>query len=384
MQITEMKVKVSDLCKNYTDDGDGGVFGYDGRLTIRPSFQREFIYKDKQRDAVIETVRKGFPLNVMYWNKVGDDKYEVLDGQQRTISIAQYLNKDFPVKIDGNDKFYHNLTDSEKQQINDYLLTIYVCEGTEEEKLAWFKVINIAGEVLTKQELLNATYTGSWLADAKNYFSKRNCVAGKFADGYIKGNSIRQDYLEKVLNWIADRDGLPSGERYMAIHQHDADANDLWVYFQTVINWAKTMFPNLDKKFMTLAMRTDRQDWGLLYNKYKDKNFNTNELNDKVKELLVDDEVTNMAGIIPYVLSERTKHDEKVLSLRLFDERTKQKKYELQNHKCPLCVKNGNDKEYTYDEMQADHILPWSKGGKTTSDNCQMLCRNCNNDKNND
>ena len=190
MQITETKVKVSDLCKNYSDNGDGGVFGFDGKLTIRPAFQREFVYKDKQRDAVIETVRKGYPLNVMYWSKVADDVFEVLDGQQRTISLGQYLNGDFAIKINGNDKFFHNLTDTEKQQIQDYELTVYVCEGTEEEKLEWFKVINIAGETLTNQELLNATYAGTWLADAKNFFSKRNCVAGQFADGYIKGNPI--------------------------------------------------------------------------------------------------------------------------------------------------------------------------------------------------
>lgn len=256
MQITETKIKVSELCQGYTDDGDGGVYGYSGRLCIRPSFQREFCYTDKKRDMVIETVRKGFPLNIMYWNKTGSDTYEVLDGQQRTISLAQYLNGDFAIKINGNDKFFHNLTDNEKQQIKDYELTIYICEGTEEEKLEWFKVINIAGETLTNQELLNATYAGTWIADAKNYFSKRNCVAGQMADGFIKGNPIRQDYLEKALAWIADRDGLQSGGKYMAIHQHDIDANELWLYFQEVISWAKRMFPNMQKKL------TECQEWG--------------------------------------------------------------------------------------------------------------------------
>ena len=231
MKITETKVNVADLCKNYSDDGDGGVFGYDGRLCIRPEYQREWCYKDKQRDAVIDTVRKGFPLGPMYWNLKSDGDFEVLDGQQRTISLGQYLNGDFSIKINGNSKFYHNLSDTEKEQINDYDLTVYICEGTEEEKLEWFKVINIAGEVLTNQELLNATYAGPWLADAKNYFSKRNCVAGQMADGFIKGNPIRQDYLEKALAWIADRDGLENGAMYMAKHQHDIDANELWLYF---------------------------------------------------------------------------------------------------------------------------------------------------------
>lgn len=378
MKITEHKIKVSELCQNYRDDGDGGVYGYDDgnhKLTIRPSFQREFIYKDKQRDAVIETVRKGYPLNVMYWSKVSDTEFEVLDGQQRTISLGQYLNGDFSIKINGNSKFYHNLSDTEKEQINDYDLTVYICEGTEEEKLEWFKVINIAGEVLTNQELLNATYAGPWLADAKNYFSKRNCVAGQMADGFIKGNPIRQDYLEKALAWIADRDGLENGAMYMAKHQHDLDANELWLYFQEVISWAKRMFPSVNKKL------TESQDWGVLYNQYKNKSYNTNELKDLIDKLMQDEDVTKQAGIIPYVLSDRTKHDEKYLSIRAFPEQMKRRVYEKQGHKCPYCLANGIDKEYAFDEMQGDHIVPWSKGGRTVEDNLQMLCSKCNNEK---
>ena len=372
MQITETKVKVSDLCKNYSDNGDGGVFGFDGKLTIRPAFQREFVYNDKQRAAVIDSVMNGFPLNVMYWSKTGPDTYEVLDGQQRTISIAQYVNKDFPIKINGNDKFYQNLTDEERQTILNYELTVNVCEGTEAEKLAWFKRINIAGVVLTPQELLNATYTGPWLADAKNYFSKRNCVAAKMADKFIKGNPIRQDYLEKALAWIADRDGLESGQRYMAIHQHDADANDLWLYFQEVISWAKRIFPDADKKL------TESQDWGYLYNQYKTKTYNTNALSDDIKRLIMDDDVTKKAGIIPFVLSDRTWRDEKYLSLRAFSEAQKLRAYEWQGHKCPLCVANGINTEYAFEDMEGDHIIPWSKGGHTTDNNLQMLCKKCN------
>lgn len=377
MIITETKVTIANLTKGYKDDGDGGVVGFDGKLTIRPAFQREFVYRDKQRDAVIETVRKGYPLNVMYWSKTGDDAYEVLDGQQRTISLGQYLNGDFAVKINGNDKFFHNLTDTEKQQIRDYELTIYVCEGTEKEKLEWFKIINIAGETLTPQELLNATYTGPWLADAKNYFSKRNCVAGAMGDGYIKGNPIRQDYLEKVLGWIADRDGLESGQMYMAIHQHDTDANDLWLYYQSVINWAKMMFPTKRKGI------TDVQDWGFLYNEYHNKQYNTNTLEAEIQKLLMDDDVTKNAGIIHYVLSDKTKHDEKYLSIRAFTDAQKRRAYEKQGHKCPFCVKNGVDIEYAYEDMQGDHIIPWSQGGRTVDDNLQMLCQSCNNDKGN-
>ena len=370
MDITEMKLTVKELCRGYSDDGDDGVYGYNGRLCIRPSYQRSFVYRDKQRDAVIESVRKGYPLNVMYWSKTGNDTYEVLDGQQRTISLGQYLNKDFPIKVNGNDKFWQNLTDTEKEQIENYELTIYICEGTDEEKLEWFKTINIAGETLTPQELLNATYTGSWLADAKNYFSKRNCVAGAMGDGYIKGNPIRQDYLEKVLSWIADRDGLESGQMYMAIHQHDADANDLWLYFQTVINWAKMLFPTPRKGM------TDVQDWGLLYNKYHDKQYNSNTLESDIQRLLMDDDVTKNSGIIPYVLSDRTKHDEKYLNIRTFSPAQKMRAYQRQNGICSCCGQH-----FEFEEMQGDHIIPWSQGGKTEDSNLQMLCQRCNNDK---
>lgn len=377
MDITEMKIKVRDLVENYSDDGDDGVFGYNGRLCIRPAFQRSFVYRDKQRNAVVDTILKNYPLNVMYWSKTGDDTYEVLDGQQRTISISQYVNKEFAVKVNGNDKFYQNLTETERKQIEDYELTIYICEGTEEEKLEWFKIINIAGETLTPQELLNATYTGTWLADAKNYFSKRNCVAGAMGDGYIKGNPIRQEYLEKVLNWIADRDGLESGQMYMAIHQHDADANDLWLYYQSVINWAKMMFPTKRKGI------TDTQDWGLLYNEFHNNQYNTNVLEAEIQKLIMDDDVTKNAGIIRYVLSNKTKHDEKFLSIRAFSDTQKHRAYEKQGHKCPICLANGIDTEYAFEDMQGDHIIPWSKGGRTIDENLQMLCTKCNNTKGN-
>lgn len=375
MRITKKTITVRELTENYSDDGDNGVYGLNGKLCIRPEYQRFFVYSDKKRDMVIDTVRKGFPLGIMYWNKTGDDTYECLDGQQRTISISQYVNGDFSIKIDGNDKFFHNLTDTEKESILNYNLEIRVCEGSDEEKLEWFKVINIAGETLTNQELLNATYAGPWLADAKNFFSKRNCVAGQFADGYIKGKPIRQDYLEKALAWIADRDGLESGGAYMAIHQHDEDANDLWVYFQEVIGWAKRMFPNMSKKL------TECQDWGILYNKYRNKQYNTNAMRALIDRLLQDEDVTKQTGIIPYVLSDKTKHDEKYLSIRAFPEQIKRRVYEKQEHKCPFCVENGIYTEYAFEEMQGDHIIPWSKGGKTVEDNCQMLCQRCNNDK---
>lgn len=375
MQITKKTITVRDLCQNYRDDNDGGVYGYDNGehvLVLRPKYQREFIYPDKKRDAVIDTVMNGFPLGIMYWSKVDENTFECLDGQQRSISICQYVNSDYPVKFNGNDRFFHNLNEEEQEIILNYELEIRICEGSEEEKLRWFQRINVAGEVLTEQELLNATYTGSWLLDAKNFFSKRNCVAMQMADGYIKGNPIRQDILEKALSWIADRDNLESGQMYMAIHQHDEDANELWLYFQTAINWAKMLFPDTSKKLTAV------QDWGILYNKYHDKSYNSNTLKSEVKKLLLDDDVTKDTGIIPYVLSGKTKHDEKLLSIRTFSEGQKIKAYEKQKGICPICGKH-----FEYEEMQGDHIVPWSKGGRTIDENLQMLCSTCNATKGN-
>lgn len=379
MKIEPRQIKIADLVRNYRDDNEDGVFGYDGKLTVRPAYQREFVYNDAQRRAVIDTVLKGFPLNVMYWSRTGDDAFEVLDGQQRTISIGQYVHGDFPVKIDGNDKFWINLTDSEKQRFNDYSLTVYLCEGTEEEKLAWFRTINIAGETLTPQELLNAAYTGPWLADARHYFSKRNCVALQMGEHYIKGKPLRQEILAKVLKWVADRDHLESGQMYMAVHQCDRDANDLFMYYQQVINWAKLVFPNAvpgNDEPSGIKGLTESQEWGLLYNRWHDDSYNVNDLKRDVQALLADDDVTKKSGIIPYLLSHKDKSEERALSLRAFTESQKHAAYEHQEHKCAMCRR-----KFSFSEMEGDHIVPWSKGGHTVPDNLQMLCRRCNNDK---
>lgn len=375
MEITAKTVTIAALTRGYTDDNAGSVLGYGGKLTIRPAYQREFVYKEKQRNAVIDSVRKERPLNVMYWAKTGEDTYEVLDGQQRTISISQFVNGDFSIMIDDAPKFFSNLTEEEKQQVLNYELTVFICDGTDDEKLDWFKTINIAGETLTNQELLNAVYTGPWLSDAKKKFSKRNCPAQELSKGYVRGNSIRQEYLERVLSWIADRDGLTSGKDYMAVHCKDKDADDIWTYFQLVISWAKTYFP-VERKGLT-----DTQEWGILYNRYHERAYNSSLLEKEIQELILDDEVTKKSGIIPYILSEKTKADRRNLSLRAFSEAQKRKAYEKQGHKCPLCQKQGIDTEYAYEEMQGDHIIPWSQGGKTTDDNLQMLCRRCNLDK---
>ncbi|KAA6314038.1 hypothetical protein EZS27_035286, partial [termite gut metagenome] len=228
MVIELHETPIRNVVENYKNDNEEGVVGYNGKLNIRPKYQREFIYKDKQRDAVIETIKKNFPLNVMYWVK-NNDSYEVLDGQQRTISICDYVKGGFSL----NCQFFHNLTEDEKNQILDYKLMIYFCEGTDKEKLDWFKIINIAGEKLTDQELRNAIYTGEWLTHAKRYFSKTGCAAYNIANDYLTGTPIRQDYLQTVIKWI-NNNGI---EEYMARHQHNPNANELCLYFNRVIDW---------------------------------------------------------------------------------------------------------------------------------------------------
>ena len=354
MNIILKEITVRELTAGYQDNQDAGVIGYDGKLDIRPPYQREFIYKEKQRDAVIVTVQKGFPLNVMYWAVRGDGSYEVIDGQQRTISLCQYVQGDF--SIDG--LAFHNLRDDAKDQILDYRLMVYLCEGTETEKLEWFKTINIAGEKLTDQELRNAVYVGSWVADAKRYFSKNACAAYGLASKYMNGTPIRQEYLETAIKWISKEDI----EGYMSQHQHDASANELWLYFQAVIAWVKATFCNYRREMKGVA-------WGSLYNAYGSVAHDPQALEQEVERLMRDDDVTNKKGIYPYLLTRKERH----LNIRAFTESQKSTAYEKQKGRCPHC--KG---QFAIDEMEGDHIKPWHEGGKTDPSNLQMLCRDCN------
>lgn len=360
MKIELEKITIRDLTDGYEDKSEDGVRGYGVRLNIRPAYQREYIYKEKQRNEVINTVRKDFPLNTMYWVVAGDG-FELMDGQQRTISICQFVNGDFPVEFDGSPRFFNNLTAEKKKQILDYELSIYVCEGTEDEKLDWFKIINIAGVNLTNQELRNAIYTGPWLADAKRWFSRSSCPAFQISDKYLIGTPIRQEILEKALDWISG-DKI---EDYMSRHQHDPDAQDIWQYFQEVIAWVDRIFPSYRKIMKGL-------DWGSFYRDHKDDKLNAAKLEQQIQELIEDDEVDNKKGIYEYLLT----GNEKTLSLRVFDQKTKVKSYEKQKGICPVCTKH-----YDMDAMEADHIIPWSKGGKTVPENCQMLCQKDNRTK---
>ena len=357
MQIQLKEITVRDVTEGYKDSAENGVVGYGGKLNIRPAYQREFIYKEKERNAVIDTVVKGFPLNVMYWCDNGNGEYELLDGQQRTISLCQYCNNDFSL----NNRAFGNLTKTEQDQILDYKLMVYICKGNDKEKLDWFMTINIAGEELTKQELRNAIYTGEWLTSAKGYFSKSGCPAYKIGSKLISGTLNRQEYLQTAIEWIALTEGK-SIEAYMSEHQHDSSATPMWIYFQNVINWVNSIFPTYRPKMKGIK-------WGKLYHLYKDKAFDPAALEQRIKVLMMDDDVTNKGGIYEYLLS----GDEKYLNIRAFSDSQKIEAYERQNGICPMCGKH-----FEIDEMEGDHIDPWHDGGKTDAANCQMLCKPCN------
>lgn len=357
MEIEPANIKIRDLVDGYTDNDEEGVFGFGGRLDIRPPYQREFVYNDKEQKAVIDTILKGYPLNVMYWSVRDDGGFEIIDGQQRTLSICKYIKGDFSF----DNKFYHNLTDEEQEKILDYELMIYRCTGTHRQKLDWFQVINIASKILEKQELRNAVYSGSWVSSAKHFFSKRNCPAYGLAKDYVRGEVKRQKYLETAIAWIS----CDKIDDYMAKHQHDQNANKLWNYFQSVINWVEATFkPN--PKLMRGV------DWGMLYKRYKDSEIDTEEINKKIEELLHDDDVENKRGIYYYVLT----GDERYLDIRTFSEAMKMKAYDKQDGMCNSCKK-----KFDFDKMEGDHIIPWKKDGKTVEENCQMLCRKCNRTK---
>lgn len=363
MKIELHEITIKEIANSYVDNAEEGVKGYGGLLNIRPKYQREFVYNEEKRNAVINTIVKGFPLNVMYWVKNEDGSFEVLDGQQRTISFCQYVCGDFSI----DNRAFHNLTVTEQNEILDYKCMVYFCEGNDKEKLEWFKTINIAGEKLTDQELRNAVYTGEWLTNAKLKFSKSNCAAYNLANKYVNGSPIRQDYLETAISWINDG----KIEEYMSVHQHDQNANELWLYFLAVINWVESTFIKYRKEMKGI-------NWGALYNKYKDVSFDTVKLEEQITRLMADDDVTNKKGIYYFILT-RT---EKYLNIRAFTESQKRIVYERQNGNCPHCVAEHREKiHYDISEMEADHITPWCEGGKTEIDNCQLLCKEHNRKK---
>lgn len=394
MKIKEIKVKIGDLAKGFDiskyDGTSEDIMCFDGKLNVRPSYQRNMVYEPKRQIEVIKTVYKGyesnqqFPLNVMYWAKIADGTYQLLDGQQRTLSLLLYKNNQIEqMPMTGESA-------ARKQWFDNYELTVYECsaddnetsERFEEEILEWFQTINIAGENLTPQELLNATYSGSWVSDAKKDFSNDKSML-LFSDRYntqmyfkIDRKKLnRQEFLETVLKWKAQAEGL-SIEAYMSKHRDDAHDTDLQKYFLDILEWIEATFKPYNKELLY------GQDWGTLYNKYHDT---FNKTSDQVSELMEkldnDDEIEKKKGIVEYILSD----DERYLSFREFDETVKERTYKLQNGICPMCVMHNElypDKqvEIKHDkkDMQGDHIDAWSAGGKTVESNCCMLCKKHN------
>ena len=367
MTIKQIEVTVGDIARGYINNEEQGIRGYGGQLDIRPPYQREFIYNESEQQAVISTVLKGYPLNVMYWVRRSEDAecpYEVMDGQQRTLSLCEYVDGKFAYDFKN---FFNQPADIQKL-ILDYPLTIYLCEGEPSEKLEWFKTINIAGKPLNEQEINNAVYAGPFVTDAKRHFSKSNCGAYRLGKDLVNGTPIRQEFLKKALEWMAEhetREGKPqSVVGYMAEHQHDPNANNLWTYFQNVLNWTITNFDL--KKFKKIMKGLN---WALYYDKYHSTTLDTADLASRISKLILDSDVQKQMGIIPYVLT----GDERHLDLRGFPEDIKLAVWEKQHHICPAC-----QKEFDYEFMEGDHITPWREGGRTVIENCQMLCRECN------
>lgn len=362
MKIKLNEISIKDLFNGYSNNGEEGVYAYSGKLNVRPKYQREYIYEPENRNAVIQTLLQNFPLNVMYWAKNHDGTYEIIDGQQRTISICMFLNNEFSI----NEKYFHSLSEKEKNLIENYKLQVYICEGDEQEKLDWFKTINIAAKPLYEQELRNAIYSGSFVTDAKRMFSKNSSEILKEWGSYIDGNTIRQDVLQRVLDWVSKNKNISINE-YMSKHQFENDAKNLENEFTKIMKWVK-------KNFVVYRNEMNKVEWGHLYYQHKDDVLDPDEIEKDVKNLFEDFYIKRKKGIYEYILN----NDERALNLRTFDDKTKATVYERQDHKCAIC-----NKEFERNKMHADHITPWSDGGSTDIDNCQMLCIDCNLKKSN-
>ena len=360
-----------------------GLFGMGGQLTIQPEYQRNYIYADGKKDvAVIESILKGYPLGLIYLVKTDNGRLEVLDGQQRITSLGRYVTNKFAVKdADGMEQLFMGLAADLQSKILDTQLLIYECEGTESDNKERFKTIIIAGVPLKPQELLNAVFSGPFVTAAKAEFSNSNNSKVQIWSHYIAGDVKRQDYLETALNWVS-RDNI-SG--YMSAHRQDTDINELKTYFTSVIDWIRSVFIDVEPQMKGL-------EWGRLYEQYHTQAYNRQEVHNLLQKLLTDDCVQNRKGVFEYILGGCK--DAKLLNIRVFDERTKKKVYNTQTEKakatrksnCPLCTLETNSNQtriWKLTEMDADHVTAWSRGGSTTEDNCQMLCKTHNRAKGN-
>jgi 5-methylcytosine-specific restriction endonuclease McrA len=385
--ITTLKtnITVADICNGfvYNELEGKGLFGLSGKLTIQPEYQRNYIYADGKRDvAVIESVLKGYPLGLIYFNKVTDNNLEVLDGQQRITSLGRFVTNKFAVKDEnGMEQYFGGIAKDKQEKILNTQLLIYECEGEESEIKEWFKTINIAGVPLNSQELLNAVYSGPFVTLLKQEFSNsQNSNIQKWS-AYVRGNVDRQEFLERALEWVSKNN---IGE-YMSKHRNDNNINEVKTYFTSVIDWVSSVFKDVESEMCGL-------EWGRFYEEYHNKSYNPNKVSEQVKELYADPYVKNRKGIFEYILGGLT--DTKLIDVRIFDEATKKATYSKQTQEaekkeisnCPLCAIGNNSNKsriYKLKEMDADHVTAWSKGGKTDIKNCEMLCKTHNRAKGN-
>ena len=383
--ILRTDITIKDICEGfvYNDYEGKGLFGLSGKLTIQPEYQRNYIYADGKKDvAVIQSILRGYPLGLIYFNKVNDDKFEVLDGQQRITSFGRYVTNKFAVKDEnGMEQYFSGIAADKQALILDAKLLIYECEGKESEIKDWFKTINIAGVPLNNQELLNAVYSGPYVTLCKEEFSNsRNANIQKWS-AYVAGSANRQEFLECALDWVSKG---KIGD-YMSAHRKKNDISELKTYFNTVIDWVSNVFIDVESEMRGL-------EWGRLYETYHKKPYSPQNVSNEVKKLYGDSYVKNRKGIFEYILGGSV--DTKLLDVRVFDEATKKSVYTKQTavaeekkiSNCPLCAL-GHDanksKIWKLAEMDADHVAAWSKGGATDINNCQMLCKTHNRAKGN-
>lgn len=373
---------------HYNELEGKGLYGLAGKLTIQPEYQRNYIYNDGKKDvAVIESLLKGYPLGLIYFNqpKAGEDEFEILDGQQRITSIGRFHKDLFVVKDErGNEQYFSSLSEDQKNLILDTELLIYDCHGTEDEIKEWFKTINISGVELTDQELRNAVYSGPFVNAAKKVFSNSSSAVMSKWSNFVRGEPARQEVLEVALDWIAQRDGV-SIDNYMAKHRDDEDCKELQTYFTTVIDWAASVFKMTDSSMRGIA-------WNKLYEQYGDRGYDAAEMTAEARELLSDSQVQSKKGIYEYLLG--GKKETRLLSVRVFTEAVKKRVYKRQTDaaekngvsNCSYCALGHEEvktKIWPLKDMDADHVTAWSKGGKTEESNCELLCRSHNRAKGN-
>ncbi len=385
--ILRTGITVKEICAGfvYNELEGKGLFGLSGKLTIQPEYQRNYIYSSgggEKEMAVIESVLKGYPIGLIYFNKVSDNKFEVLDGQQRITSLGRFVTGKFAINDENYmPQYFGGMAENKRNRLLETRLLIYECEGTESEIKEWFRTINIAGVPLNSQELLNAVYSGPFVTRGKEEFSNsQNSNIQKWS-AYVKGSAIRQDFWECALKWVS-KDDIGN---YMSLHRYDDNINELKLYFNSVIDWISSVFINVEKEMCGL-------EWGKLYEEHHRKAYDPTEVSKEVQKLFGDPYVKNRKGIFEYILGGSV--DTKLLEVRVFDEATKRVRYNLQSSEagiegksnCPLCALGhdaNKNKIWKLNEMDADHVTAWSRGGATDPNNCQMLCKTHNRAKGN-